>query len=97
VPRGERLQLSAGLPRSLEVANREHDLDICREHGRALAGFAGLVQDPADGGARGTEVPLGEAQQGQTGLGLAAAAAGLAIGPSATRKSPSMRWISPRR
>jgi hypothetical protein len=65
---------------AIKFPNREHDLDICREQLGAPAGLGGLVQDPADGRARSVEVSLRQAQQGQAGLGLPAAAAGLAIG-----------------
>ena len=44
------------------------------------ASLAGLLQDPADRGARGIEVPLRQPQQGQARLRLPAAVARLPIG-----------------
>ena len=77
---GDRLELPAGGPRRLVLADRQHDLDAGGQQARARRGSRGLGRGPADRGRRGSGPALGETQQGETRLRLPAMAARRAVG-----------------
>ena len=73
-------ELAASTASLLDIAYGQHDLDVGGKETYALRRFGGLAHSAADRGARGRCVRLGQAQQGQTRLGLPPAAARVLVG-----------------
>ena len=71
---------SAALARGGGVAGGEHDLDVGGEQTCPRDRVLGFVEGPADHGVGGFEPSLGESQQRQAGLGVAAELAGALVG-----------------
>jgi hypothetical protein len=85
---GERVELRAPSPRLLEVAGRQHDLDVRGEQTRAPDPVGGAVEDAPHGGGRGVHASLGRAKKGEAGLRLPAAAACAFVGLFGFGESP---------
>ena len=74
------VELPAGGARLLEIAHRQHDLDVRGQEPRALQPIAGRPDHAADGARRRVPIPLSQAQERQARLRLHARPAGAAIG-----------------
>jgi hypothetical protein len=61
---GDFLQLAAGPSRFLDVADGQHNLDVCRQEPRALQSVRRRAHDAADCSSRGVGSSLHEPQQG---------------------------------
>ena len=123
--RGRPRARSSGAPRSAAIADSssaagarrgdviggEHDLDVGGEQPRPRDAVLRLVDDAADRRRRGVELPLGQPQQRQAGLRLAAPPARLAVRllglrelaraagaarPAGRRPRPSRGWPAAR-
>ena len=76
---GDPPELVAGGASLVHLSRREHDLDGCRKEAGAGRSLGGLRENAADRGRRGACLPLGEPQQREAGLRLAAALARLSV------------------
>src|SRR5215217_96329 len=73
-------ELAAGVASLLDIPYSQHNLHVGGKETYALRRLGGLAQHPADRGARGPGVSLGQTQQGQARLGLQPASARVLVG-----------------